>query len=207
MVDPIKEKKASEVLAEISLVQSEILGYIKNINLTNKIIISKLQEMGSFSTKPTPGTPPTVGIPSFDFPPAQQTTQGKTQLQLALEQDAQEQEDDEALLVEMNPHGKQRTQRHMDVTKKIPVEQHIVYADGKNIYMANVEIYNNVGEKVKQTRTNQVGKWLAGLAVGTYTVNITKAGTALKPKVELQYTIDVPNSDSKVELEMKKSQL
>lgn len=185
-------KKATDLLNDIIANQQIILKYLQNIDYTNKLIHNRLSNTSPAVVQKI--EPPQVADVKI--------ISTKSSLQIALEADEQEQMNDE-LMVEVNSDGKLRTQRSENVIKKIPVQQRIVYADGKNIYMANVEIFNSQGVSVKKTRTNQIGKYLAAIPSGEYTVTVTKAATTLKPKVDLNYSISIPNSDTQIELEPK----
>lgn len=187
-----EEKKATDLLNDIITNQQAILKYLQNIDYTNKLIHNKLSNASPAVVQKI--EPPQVADVKI--------ISAKSSLQIALEADEQEQMDDE-LSIEVNSEGKLRTQRSENIIKKIPVQQRIIYADGKNIYMANVEIFDLQGKSIKKTRTNQIGKWLAAVPVGQYNVKIIKEATTLKPKVDLNYSITVPNSDTQVELEPK----
>ena len=88
--------------------------------------------------------------------------------------------------------------------RKMPVQQRIIYKDGKNVCLANVEIFQT-GSKgelnlIKKVRTNSAGKWVVALESGKYLVSISKAGTSSKPNVDVSYSIDIPISSVPLEL-------
>lgn len=200
------EKKATDLLLEIIATQTEIIGFVRNIDFTNKLILSKLQSPALNTVVAAPVQNLIVNpVDKIDFPQVA-TPQPKSKLQIALEQEEQEQMENDLLTEESNLEGRRRTQRYVSPSiKKIPVQQRITYQDGKSVFMANVEIFDSNATIVKKTRTNQIGNWLAALPVGDYTVKIEKAATSLKPKVELAYTVSVPSTDqNQIEFETKK---
>lgn len=198
------EKKATDLLLEIIATQTEIIGFVRNIDFTNKLILSKLQSP-VVTAAPTAKTSTVNSVDKIDFHQVA-TPQSKSKLQMALEQEEQEQMENDLLTEESNLEGRRRTQRYVSPSvKKIPVQQRITYQDGKSVFMANVEIFDSNATIVKKTRTNQIGNWLAALPVGDYTVKIEKAATSLKPKVELVYSVSVPSTDqNQIEFETKK---
>lgn len=190
------ERKASDVLIDLASSQNEILSYIRNIKLTNELILKKIQVLEQkFSTS-------SVFEKSSEeivFP--EEETQPKSKLQIALELDEEKQLEEDA-----NISIGRRSRTEEPSMRKIPVSQRIIYKDGKNVYMANVEFFNSEKKLVKKTRTNASGKWIVALPPSSYVVKITKAATSVKTKVDLLYTIVVTESDKQIELEEKISE-
>lgn len=79
--------------------------------------------------------------------------------------------------------------------KKVPVSQRITDNTGKDVFMAEVSIFNSNKELVIKTKTNAVGKWQAYLKPGPYSIAIVKTDTATKKKIETLQEIVVPNSN------------
>jgi hypothetical protein len=108
-------------------------------------------------------------------------------------------DEQQQLEVDTKPIGQRRGVRTEEPDpnseRKMPVQQRIIYKDGKNVCLANVEIFQtgNKGEfnLIKKLRTNSAGKWAVALAPGKYLVSISKAGTSSKPNVEVSYSIDM----------------
>jgi len=117
-------------------------------------------------------------------------------------------DEQQQLEVDTKPIGQRRGVRTEEPDpnseRKMPVQQRIIYKDGKNVCLANVEIFQtgNKGEfnLIKKLRTNSAGKWAVALAPGKYLVSISKAGTSSKPNVEVSYSIDIPVSNVPLEL-------
>lgn len=209
-----EEKTVTEVIQEIKNEVDEILAYVRNMDLKYTLILDRLNKLTSSATPPivAPVAPklPTVDAAEITFPEYQppakpttsQSTNLKSKLQLALEQAEKDEQDSEQLSVETHQDGKRRNLRqHAETqTRQIPAQQRIAYSDGKPVFMASVEILDANQNTVKQTKTNQVGKWLAPLMPGEYTVKVSKGSSALKPKVELSYRVTIPNQDSAVDL-------
>lgn len=209
-----EEKKVTEVIQEIKSEVSEILNHIKNMDFKYTLLLDRLNKLITSQTVPSKILPQqSISVDNAEMifpeyhPPAQkspfeQTTNLKSKIQLALEQAQKEQDESEQLSVEKHQDGKRRNLRQHAETqiRQIPTQQRITYSDGKPVFMAGVEIYDVNQNLVKQTKTNQVGKWLAPLAPGEYLVKINKGSGPLKPKVELSYRVAIPNQDSTVDL-------
>lgn len=88
--------------------------------------------------------------------------------------------------------------------KKIPIIQRVTLVDGggtaKDLFMAEVSIFNDNKELVLKTKTNAAGKWQAHLRAGSYTVNIVKTDTATKKKIEAMQEIIVNDSNTTLTL-------
>jgi hypothetical protein len=215
-----EEKKATEVLQEIKLEVGEILLYVKNIDFKYNLILDRLNKYSPSIENQTIENQTIenkieVPLPSISdnnenisFPeyvakpksPFIQSPNLKEKLQLAIQQ-AQKSEQNKSSGSEQK---KKSIRQSSDPERQIAVQQRIAYPDGKNIYMASVDIYNAFDKKlIKQTKTDQVGKWRGSLSPGEYIINISKASNALKPKVELSYSVTVPNQDGSIEFETK----
>lgn len=87
------------------------------------------------------------------------------------------------------------------IQNAVPVIQRAVNADGKPLFLADVEIIDmNTSQPVSKTRTNGTGKWMASLGVGTYRVTIRKKGGTNSGKMEAIQDIQVDGSQSPLEL-------
>lgn len=122
---------------------------------------------------------------------------------------------DESLEVDSKPKGRRRDARYISKSnsgQSVPVQQKLLYPDGKAIAMANVEIFTQVlqtslkGEQqlvwqlVKSLKTNATGKWTNALPPGNYAIKVSKKGTSQKSAVEFQAPITIPNSDEPIQL-------
>ena len=83
------------------------------------------------------------------------------------------------------------------VDKTYPVQQRVTDAQGKSLFMCDVQVFDNKGELVHKTRTNGVGKWSAALKPSTYKVNVKKHDSIAKKTIDVNQTItvDANNSD------------
>lgn len=211
-----EEKKATDIIQDTNTKVTEILGYIKNLDYKYSLILERLNKLTTKSeTAVVSSIPvaaplskitieaPEITFPEYKPPPASpKTSDLKSKLQLALEQAQQDQEEEDKLSVVTQQDGKKRTLRQHaeNQTRQIPVQQRISFSDGKPVYMATVEIYDPKHDLLKQTKTNQVGKWLSSLAPGDYHIRVTKSAGPLKAKVELEYQVTIPNQDATVDL-------
>jgi hypothetical protein len=84
----------------------------------------------------------------------------------------------------------------------IPVQQRVVDKNGKSIFLADVEVFNENGDLFTKVRTNGAGKWQTPLAVGTYKVIIQKLESLTKERVKVEQSINIDGRTSTVELPM-----
>ena len=187
------EKKASELLLELEQKIDLILGYLKTSDLNYKLIIARLDKLASSINQPIATTPvkpsmvPTVPqlTPRIAVPEFQEVDENNLPI----------------INEELQPQSGRRDQRTPGQNKKkTQVQQKISYPDGKVVILANVEISDGAGQVVKQTRTNHAGKWSAALEPGKYLVKIYKPPTSNKPVVEQKFVVDIPASDTPLEL-------
>lgn len=88
----------------------------------------------------------------------------------------------------------------LDMEKKIPITQRVTDNTGKDLFMAEVSIFNENKDLILKTKTNAAGKWQGYLKSGNYTVGIVKTDTATKKKIEAFQQITVNNSNSTLTL-------
>lgn len=203
----VEDRKATDVLLDLERKINEIHAYMKSMDFKYTLILDRLGKLASVSPSSVgevvfPSVLPTTANANSPF---KASSDLKEKLKKAMEQ-AQDDELADVPEVATRMEGKRRNLRTHGTAqlRQIPVEQRITYADGKTVYMASVSVSEMDGTFVTKTNTNQTGKWLAALPPGDYRVKVTKAGTQVKPKVEMDYQITIPNQDSRVELEQKK---
>lgn len=88
-----------------------------------------------------------------------------------------------------------------EATNKVAVTQRITEKNGKSVFLAEVEVFDEDGNQIFKTRTNGVGKWQAALPVGNYRVRIGKRESVTKQKVEKTQNITVDGRTSQLILE------
>jgi len=114
-----------------------------------------------------------------------------------------EEDEAEKLELEAKPQGKRRDSRYVSGTsdgKPVPVQQKLLYSDGRAISTAKVEVFDSSSNLVKSLKTNATGKWTNALPPGKYTIQVSKKGTSTKNAVEVQAEITIPNSTEPVQL-------
>lgn len=223
-----EERKATDILLSIEADVKEILGYVRNGDLKDKIILERLRLLTEASTvqgpKPDqfgytwkedthtgepfavreqPKTPPVAPAKPSMF----ESTPLKDKIRKAMEEASNAQDDIQFtdLSAETTQSGKRRgTRVQTNAEKQISVQQRIVDSESKNIFMAKVEIFDESNTPVKQTKTNQAGKWFAQLLPGQYQVVLSKAGTATKPAISITYDVEITDQDSNCELQTRK---
>jgi hypothetical protein len=84
---------------------------------------------------------------------------------------------------------------------KCSVSQNLVREDSP-IYLATVELLDENGSLINQTRTNTKGRWMLALAPGSYQVHVLKRfpPDSGKKQIDVTYPIVIPQSDKPVEL-------
>jgi hypothetical protein len=92
---------------------------------------------------------------------------------------------------------------YQNKSTKSSVSQIITREDGSSIFLANVEIIDDNGSLINQTRTNNKGRWIMALTPGEYTVHVVKRAppdSGRKP-IDTSYKINVPPSEKPLELD------
>ena len=84
---------------------------------------------------------------------------------------------------------------------KIPVIQRVVDKNNKAIFLADVEVYNEMNILESKTRTGPSGKWQASLKPGKYNVLVKKSQNSLKDKLEIKQQIAVDGRSVPQEIE------
>lgn len=190
-----KVRKASDVLLSMEASLNEALGYLRNQNMVMTLLLKKVETLENASS-----APPTVK-PDWNLsaPTAKTQMPGlKPGVRLG------KQAESPANTAPGEPELKEEVIKSN--IKRVPVQQRVLYPDGKNVCLANVEILqaakNGEFKIVKTCRTNSAGKWQMGLEPGKYLIHLSKIGTSQKPTVETSYSIDVPVSNVPVELDV-----
>lgn len=223
------ERKATDILIDLERKIEQLLGYKKTEDLNQKLILDRLNKLldrlnellelksqpNSAVVKPQPSSAklPSVGAYVEPTPPIAMLPSGKNIISAKNEFEFVDvdEEGNEQLKEDLQPLGRRDIRTPVSQGKKTQVQQKIIYPDGKNVILANVEVYTMVpglkgkSEKkiAKQTRTNSSGKWAAALDPGKYYIHVFKSATNNKPIVELNYEVEITLSDTTLELEPK----
>lgn len=217
------DRKATDIILELEDKLDQALSMLKNLEFKMSILLNQRQpsppqpsppqasapqNIAHVDSKSSIGPKQEVALVASKPSVFQSAPDLKSKLQKALLEAKQDSKnpvssssDDEVFEFK---NADQVSNSKENLSKKIPVQQRIVYPDGKNVYMANVEIYSVDGSLVKKTNTNQVGKWMMLLASGRYKIKVTKSGSGQKPKIDIEYDISVPVTETTFELEIKK---
>jgi hypothetical protein len=84
---------------------------------------------------------------------------------------------------------------------KIPVIQRIVDKNNKAVFLADIEVYNEMNLLESKTRTGASGKWQASLKPGKYQILVKKSQNSLKEKLEIKQEITVDGRSVPQEIE------
>jgi hypothetical protein len=166
------ERKATDILLDIEKKIDEVLSIQKNQEFVLKTVLARINN-SSVSVAP----------PSFEQKQIPGIKPG----------------------IKLNIQSEEPEKFNGLKTNNISVEQQIQYPDGKPIAVAKIEIFKKVGndtELVKSTRTNPVGKWMANLSAGDYTISLMKQATGQRSLVNVNFDIIVPDKpDGIIKLE------
>ena len=168
-----KEKTFSQLVLEMHHEIGLIHKYVKNIDLTNKLILQQMRESENVQIqleveKPPQTTPPipTVSAPTVSAP------------------------------IELPPFP----DHTLKTTKKVDVNQRLFFgSNGKNLSLAPIEIFDSTNNLVKKTRTNTSGRWSAQLLPGKYRVHVLKMGAKNNIIADMQYIININETTSTLE--------
>lgn len=203
-------KSLSVIVSEILVKLNNIEGMVRNTENNMKIMLSQVNKLsGQINNLPTlsPGIQAPTTLIKPKLPPGPMVSQrGSVTLPdepgPPIPSSYSFQDDD--LEEEILHKGHRRDVRHPaapEASNKTAVEQKVMFPDGRTVAFAQVEIKNNKGIVVKQTRTTPSGYWKALLDPGTYEIHLLKRGGAgTKLPVELRYNIDVIPSEETQEL-------
>jgi hypothetical protein len=106
-------------------------------------------------------------------------------------------------MIEASSRGNVRGQRTPQVSDKKSSISQIIKRGDAPLYIANVEVFDESGQLINQTRTNTKGRWLMALAPGSYRVHVLKRfpPDSGKLPIDTSYQINVPPSNKPMELD------
>jgi hypothetical protein len=111
-------------------------------------------------------------------------------------------DEDAADMLEAPSRGNSRGQRGPKTKGiKCSVSQSLT-RDDSPLYLANVELLDEDGSLINQTRTNTKGRWMMALGPGSYQVHVLKRfpPDSGKKLIDITYPIVIPPSDKPMEL-------
>ncbi len=172
-----EERKASEILIELEGKINNILQLYQNMDNNIKLILAKLNSSEKRNKTETKFSPAVSSGPTLisTLPP----------------------EPPKPSLEEELPDFPEALPK---VMKAVLVQQRLNYNDQSPITLATYEIFDENHKSIRKSRTNSVGKWNATLAPGSYTIKITKNPSGIKPAINQEYKITIPQSSSPIEL-------
>jgi hypothetical protein len=105
--------------------------------------------------------------------------------------------------IDLNTIPKQQQPKATISQNAVPVMQRVVSAQGKSLFLADVEIIDLATmQQISKTRTNGMGKWMASLSVGNYRVIIRKLETLSQDKKVIEATQDIQVDGQQSPLEL-----
>ena len=219
------DRKASTAILEMEIKLNRLAGLVQNTDNNVKLILDRLNRITELLNKqPIINIPKTIQqVPEQSVPeqPSESFLRRTAALQKLRERAQQPEEevthpamkaepktyddfgiDDEGnreLEESVVPTGRRRDQRIPPApqkTGKLPVSQQLLFPDGKPLFLANIEIFDDKGLLIKQTKTNAKGRWIAPLISGYYTIQVHKKNSQDKKQViNMRYQIEVPPGD------------
>lgn len=106
-------------------------------------------------------------------------------------------------LLEASSRGNSRGQRGPKLDESKCSVSQVIQKEDTPLYIANVEVFDESGLLINQTRTNTKGRWLMALAPGNYKVHVIKrfSPDSGKSPIDTSYQITVPPSKKPMELD------
>jgi hypothetical protein len=206
-------RKATDVLLDIEVKIDVILNILRNQDLNIKIISNKLNDL--IKNMPISNIEQIkeqfqedfkeITISAEDAIPIEQSPKGfrRTSRSETYSNNITEPKIIQPEIIVPEQVITQKIKSNKNNANAIPVIQRVVDANGKSIFMADVEIINSDnGEKVNKTRTNGAGKWQASLVTGNYKVILSKKEPLTKQKIEIIQDILVDGNTAPLELKM-----
>lgn len=226
-----QNRTATDILLAIEARLDTLEKRVQNSENLLKILLGKMNQVrqspvgpqiGAIPPQPAPQAPPqAVNRENFnDRPKTSKFAQMAAEQGLDVEDDEPEQEtqhidevfqarpqgpiEDHDDMIEAPSRGNARGQRGPQGAsdKKSSVSQVIKRGDSP-LYIANVEVFDDSGQLINQTRTNTKGRWLMALAPGSYRVHVLKRfpPDSGKLPIDTSYQINVPPSKKSMELD------
>lgn len=183
-MDEDSPRKASDILLELESKINIIFQHLQNIDSNIKLILNR----SANNIQKSVDSNLLIQLNSPQIIENNVNLSSKNEASSKIEE-----KDDEFIFVEP-------TNSTLNSARKVAVQQRVLYADGKNICLASVEIKDVKGITIKKMRTNAMGKWISSLDPGQYFVQIRKAATKSNPDVEMNFPISIQESDRPIEL-------
>lgn len=194
-------RKASDILLSLEKKVDSLSQAIIAFDMNLKLILKRVNELSSGGVKNNlPIMEDKKEVPSLrptaiaDVPMAK----GRIDRPVSQNTDTTKQKVQEKVIVAEN-------KENVDVKKifnerKIPVVQRVTDDKGKDLFMADVIIYDANGTQLEKNRTSAVGKWSAHLKPGKYSVHISKIDASSKSKIESLQEFVIEESMSALKL-------
>lgn len=206
-------KKATDLILEMSAKLDSVLALVRNIELSNKLINNKLnQVMLKPVTQISVEAEKTVEMPVIEV---ESNPQGIRRTSRDVEPIAYKKPAPKhvpvssagevntdiivpsapvSVPVEVQSKPAALEKQHNFEISNVPVSQRVVDKNGKSVFMAVVSIYDSsTGKLIKDIKTSSVGKWMISLPPGDYKAYIVKKDPVkdAKPSEGTQnFTID-----------------
>lgn len=202
-------KKATDILVEVSSKLDTVLSLVRNLELSNKLINNKLNQLiQKPTTQISVEAEKTVEVPiieveknpqgirrtSRDVEPISYKKIELPKAPQAINTDIIVPSAPIPVPVDVQAKPVAEEKLHNFEISNVPVSQRVVDKNGKSVFMAIVSIYNaSTGKLIKDIKTSSVGKWMISLPPGEYKAYILKKDPAKdsKPSEGTQvFTID-----------------
>jgi hypothetical protein len=199
-------RKATDILLDIEQKLDKLLAVSSNQDLLLKNLNNRIKSLESnpavkhADKSPEPTSVKQVSMPGLK--PGVQLNTESPKIPIEGLSEGMPEPDPDEVEQDHKPKGKRRVSRYVagEKNRAVPVQQRVVYGDGKNVCLAKVEIFQ--GDKnIKSLKTNVSGKWTYALDPGTYKVSIYKRNTTNKPTVDMSYEVDIPESSESIQLD------
>jgi hypothetical protein len=223
-----EERKVSDVVADLERKVDSALAYLKNLDATIKVLLGNINSLSmkldgwtvpkSESHVPSVKDTGIINKDNFDSRPktskfADMAAQHGIQVEepesinlgsVGIRQSNLPPDPSGYDLVEAHsrPVHTQRGQRAQTAVTRVAVSQLLSQKDGTPLFLASIQVTNESGELVKQSRTNTKGRWNAALDPGDYYVRVLKRFSQEdREPLDVNYKIQVPPSSEMMELD------
>lgn len=199
------ERKATDILLNIEQDILIIKKNLENTNFSQSLLLKKIDQLNKLlvafqESKPAPISKKVGSVEAYIPTISKKSSQSASPVEPTkqiLQNDPIRQDKKPESERKKNKVGSPTAEI---LAKKISVQQGILYPNGKNAILVNIEIIDEEGNLVKKTKTGPMGKWNAQLLPGKYNVKATKSSSRDQPAINKQCAIEVIASDKLLEL-------
>lgn len=196
-------RKASDILLDLENKVEVLIQVITSHDSNIKMLLNKVNEISRSNIKQQVPNVSKEEFPSFapiaiSDKPTSRTRSTRENVKISAIpavqnsiQNANEQLDDKV---------REKPKNDGLVERKIPIMQRVCDDRGKDLFMADVIIYDEHQNQIQKIKTNAVGKYQTVLTPGKYKIHISKMDMNSNSKIESMQEIDINTNDKAISL-------